>query len=885
MSIALLDKLSTTGSRTLGSLEVTQNQKRIKLPLKSVDVHAKVVDRIGQVVIKETFQNPHSEHLEAVYIFPLSGGCAVSSFQMKVGDRVIDGKVEERQAARAEYAQAIQEGKRAALLEQERDDVFTVNVGNLPPGEEITVIVTYSEKLAYFDNGTTEIRLPLVVAPRYIPGQLLERDSVGDGVEHDTNLVPDASRITPPRLVEGVDPKIALTLKVELPGEQTVEDLSCSQHATKLGSSKDGLVISLSREDELLNRDFVLRWRIATDKLQSKLLVYRHPEKKGECYGMLSMISSTPKDITTAPRDVVFVLDRSGSMNGLKMVSAVRACSFVLGTLAPKDRFAILAFDNVAEWMGPQGRAKDMFVEADEAGIEEGNKYLRTINARGGTELDHALNTAIQAMRNRDQKTGRMPIIIVLTDGEIGNESHIFARIQKELDDNRVFTIGIDTAVNDGFLRRLASLGGGTSTFVQPGAQLETALSHVGREIGTPLVMDITLEDLNCGLDKNSIAPNVISDLFEGRSVNTFFRLSGGKLKDLQSAKLKIKGRYADGKDFKEEVTAQVVEMPALAQLWARASVMDLEDRYRLAQPGEQKKLYNEIVAIAVAHHLLTKFTAFVVVDESEIVNASGQNRKIVQPVQMPDKWEMNASQPPAQMVGQMVARQRMTGGSIKSLFSNNDTYGAAPTAGWGAPPSAPMSSAPRAMPMSGANQPVAPSNAPASDALRSTSGLPTMDDAELDQSFGASAAPASNAWAMPPEQIGASNLQKHYQDLAKASAPNLEKCYQEFAQVMHAAFDAIAKDSLPTAEEIDRVRISLLQALSSSQIACELPKLQKYLRSQLIQFIAAIIGTSTVTQSLKDLTLAEEKIFIQVEEEAADRIGQTTGAFWQLNV
>jgi Ca-activated chloride channel homolog len=638
-AILLLDKSEVgLSSRMLGCIHVNHGQKKRSLPLTSVQIAARVADRLAHVTVTETFMNPFSDHLEAVYIFPLAGGSAVSSFKMKVGERTIVGKVDERQAARDQYVEALQEGKRAALMEQERDDVFTVQVGNLPPGEEVQVEITYSEKLAYFDNGTTEIRLPLVVAPRYIPGNVVSRPNLGDGVELDTDIVPDASRISPPRLAPGVDPKTALSLSVELAGEQMIEDLSCSQHATRVGTSKDGFKISLAREDELLDRDFVLRWRVATDSVQSNLLLYRNPVDKSQCYGMISILPPRLDEVASMPRDVIFVVDRSGSMSGVKMVSAARACSILINTLGPKDRFAVQAFDDMIEWMNQHSGQR--FVCADEGGKQLGERYLRTIGARGGTEMHGAMQDAIVNMRARSDASMRLPVIVVLTDGEVGNESPILKHIQSELGDTRVFTVGVDTAVNDGFLNRLAALGGGTSTFVQPGAQLEDALSSIGREIGTPVVTNLTLEDINCDLDKTSIAPSKIPDLFEGRASSAFFRLSARKLKDLKSGRIRIKGRRANGERFSQEVQAKVVDLPALSQLWAKSYIVDLEDSYRVSNASTQIALHKQIVDVAIAHSILTKFTAFVVVDHAEIVNAGGDVRTLVQPVQMPAQWD-----------------------------------------------------------------------------------------------------------------------------------------------------------------------------------------------------------------------------------------------------
>src|SRR6185436_12779971 len=269
--------------------------------------------------------------------------------------------------------------KRAALLEQDRDDVFTVQVGNLPPGEEISVRLVTSERLPFFEDGTTELRLPLLVAPRYIPGNPVARDPVGDGVEWDTDQVPDASRLTPPRLAPGFDPKVALSIEVEI-ADGALSDLACSQHATKMSSGK----IALVKQDELLDRDFILRWKLAGDKVRTSLLTTK------EGFGMLSILPPRRDGFLGLARDVVFILDRSGSMSGVKMTSAARACSLLLATLGPRDRFAITAFDNSTEWFS--GGA---FVKADEAGLGAGEKFLRTIDARGGTELDPAMKETL----------------------------------------------------------------------------------------------------------------------------------------------------------------------------------------------------------------------------------------------------------------------------------------------------------------------------------------------------------------------------------------------------------------------------------------------------------------------------------------------------------
>ena len=224
-SIPIIDLPEEECTRSYGILTVSKAAQRVVLPLTRVDLRAKVAGQVAEVKILQTFRNSYQEPMEAVYIFPISGGSAVSNFQMKIGSRTLHGVIEERAEARRQYQKALEEGKRAGLLEQERDDVFTIQVGNLPPNEEITVEITYSESLPFFEDGNTELRLPLVVAPRYIPGNTIDECSVGDGIEHDTDIVPDASKISPPRLCAGFDPNVGLKIEVQLLNE--VSNLFC----------------------------------------------------------------------------------------------------------------------------------------------------------------------------------------------------------------------------------------------------------------------------------------------------------------------------------------------------------------------------------------------------------------------------------------------------------------------------------------------------------------------------------------------------------------------------------------------------------------------------------------------------------------------------------
>jgi Ca-activated chloride channel family protein len=803
LETALKPTIAEDRTRDLGCLIVTKNDRRARLPLAGVQVSARVADRIAHVTLEQKFTNPFTEALEATYIFPMSGGAAVSAFELHVGKRVIKGIVKERGEARATYQKAIQDGKRAALLEQDRDDVFTVQVGNLPPGEEVRVRIVTSEKLPFFDDGTTELRLPLVVAPRYIPGTPVDRNPVGDGVEWDTDQVPDASRITPPRLAPGFDPKVALRIEVELADDGDLSDLACSQHAIKMAGGK----IALTKQDELLDRDFILRWKLSGEKVRTTLLT----TKSGAA--MLSILPPKRDGFLGLARDVVFVLDRSGSMGGMKMTSAARACSLLLSTLGPRDRFAIAAFDDRAEWM-----VDGKFTAADEAGIGAGEKFLRTIDARGGTELDPAMKETLDLIDRRKDGAGRVPVVVILTDGQVGNESAVFARLQKDGGDTRVFTVGIDTAVNAAFLQRVASLGGGTCTCVVPGEALEDALRGIGREIGAPLIVDVKIDGAE------DLAPARVPDLFVGRAATVFFRIGKGK-------SVIVSGRYADGKAFKETVKARLIELPAIHHLWARARVTDLEDRFRL-ETGEQDRIRKEIIALAIEHTLLTRFTSFVVVDESEIVNKGGEGHKVVQPVQMPAQWEMEAEKSDLSAISS-------SAGPAGSVGMSAACMSAPPP-----PPPSPMCAKPSPAPMK----------------KRSANVFGKLFKSKEE----------TEDIRIPEEKPVPASDRKAF-----------EKAVEALKAALAAARSELSAGKLPAVGPVDKARKALLKVLGGSALGTTLGALQRLLRTGLLELVAAFAAAAP--SDLPSLSARLDRCLSDLKDAAAPAAPESK--FWEKTV
>ncbi|MFL5276818.1 MAG: VIT domain-containing protein [Myxococcales bacterium] len=800
--------------RGLGLLEVLGPKGKVALPLGGVTIQARVVDRIAEVDVEQKFRNDSAEAIEATYVFPLGGAAAVSRFELRVAGRTVVGKVEERGEARREYVEALEAGKRAALLEQDRDDVFTLQVGNIPAGEEAVVRISYAERLPCFEDGEAELRLPLVVAPRYVGGEPLEREPVGAGTSLDTDRVPDASRLTPPRLAPGFDPKVALSVEVELfrdSPEATFEGLACSQHATRTSSGPESIRVSLARSDEPLDRDFVLRFRLGRKNVRTALLVHEGGE---ESIAFLSIIPPAREGFLGAPRDVVFVLDRSGSMEGVKIASAARACGLLLRTLGPRDRFSIAAFSDAIEWMD----GAPVFAAADEHGQERGEKWLREVEANGGTELESALGEALHALASRKDGTARAPVVVLLTDGQVADEAGALRRVQREVGEARLFCVGIDTAVNAGLLTRLAALGGGTASLVEPGATLEDALRSISREIGAPLVVDLSLEDVDAGLVQSSLAPQRLPDLFAGRAAFAAFRVGS-------PGKVRVKGKWSDGRAFEETVEARRTPLAAVARIWAGARVADLEDRFRMGET----ELKKEIIALGVRYSLLTRFTAFVAVD-GEVVNRGRAKKQIVQPVAMPAGWAQAARPSQGAVLRQLLTMQ---GNSPTNAFAG------------------------RSM-----------------GKMKKRGGLIT--EAML------SAPPAATFLAPAETRASVCEESTPYEG-------GDEQVEQAIALLVSAMADArveLDAGRIPDAAPLERARDAVLSALAGSAVGQRMPALQRLLRAGMVELIAALRSKTAPLRSVVELFETRAKELDAARREARGAIpSPSSEPFWEATI
>ena len=633
--------------------------ERGNLPLESIEVRSAVVGLTVRTEVAQGFRNPYDVPLEATYIFPLPDRAAVTGLRMEAEDRVVEGVLEERGQARADYDRALAEGKRASIAEEERPGVFTMRVGNILPGERVVIRASLSGRLP-FEDGEAVYRFPLVVAPRYIPGTPLPGGQVGEGTAPDTDAVPDASRISPPLLLPGFPNPVRLSVEVDVdPAGPALTGVRSSLHGVEIAAPDDASERRIVRllPGHRVDRDFILRLGFgAADAVTTSLAVrpdqaaeptraenqtQTQAQTSAETQGpegtfVLTVLPPTGLAARAASRDVVLLLDRSGSMGGWKMVAARRAAARIVDTLTSRDRFAVLAFDHTVHTPPslPEG-----LVEASDRHRFRAVEHLASMQAGGGTELADPLLRAADLLADRPGDApaeARDRVLILVTDGQVGNEDQILELLAPRLGTGvRVHTIGIDRAVNAAFLRRLARIGGGRCELVESEDRLDEAMANIHRRIAAPLVTGLRLDPAGLRLHPDSIEPARLPDLFSGAPL-----VISGRFDGPAAGGVRVRGTGADGKPWEQTVTAVPCADADLAAYWARGRIRDLEDR--IAAGRGDASTERTILEASLRFGVLCRYTSFVAID-TRVVNQGGVLQRTTQPVDAPSGWNMPA--------------------------------------------------------------------------------------------------------------------------------------------------------------------------------------------------------------------------------------------------
>jgi Ca-activated chloride channel family protein len=588
-------------------------------PLQHTDVEADIAGFVSRVRVRQTFHNSLDKKIEAVYVFPLPHDAAVDDMVMTVGDRRIVGQIKPRTEAREIYEAARAAGYIASLLDQERPNIFTQFVTNVEPGAEIVIELSYVETLQYND-GVFEFVFPVVVGPRYMPGKPTGQQ--GTGWAPDTTQVPDASRISPPVALPGTRAGHDISVTVRLDAGTEIFDLQSVLHEVNIERTGFGrATVTLTNHTEVPNKDFILRYRLATDAIDEAVLL--HTDERGTFFTLILQPPQRVLPVQVQPRELIFVIDHSGSMSGFPLDKAKETMRLAIERMHPQDTFNLLSFSDETHHCfdkpvpnTPENRAKAL-------------KYLADLSDAGGTELLPAIKTVLESPAD----PGRLRIVCLMTDGYVGNDEAIIAMVRQHARTTRVFAFGIGNSVNRFLLDGVAQASRGEAEYVTLQSEAEGAAERFHERISAPVLTDIVLD--RGTLPVTEVYPTNIPDLFSHKPLMIHGRLTGPAV-----GQITLRGNTTTGA-FERRIDVHVptaaVPHPSLASLWARAKVKDLtQDAAVSRSENSVEAMRKEITQLGIDFHLMTQFTSFVAVEEL-IVTVGGEPTTITVPVEIPD--------------------------------------------------------------------------------------------------------------------------------------------------------------------------------------------------------------------------------------------------------
>ena len=573
-------------------------------PLKETEVDVNISGVIADVRITQKYSNESIRPIHARYIFPASTRAAVHGMTMTVGEQVIKARIKERQEARAEFEEAKKEGKSASLLDQQRPNVFSMNVANIMPGDRIEIELHYTELLVPTD-GAYEFVYPTVVGPRY-SGQ-----PEGEAPESDR-------WIKNPHLPKGSTPPTKFNIGITLSTGIPLQEIVCTSHETDIFWENESVAaVGLQNPENFSgDRDFILSFRLAGKVIQSGLMLY-----EGENENFFLLMVQPPESVQQAdipPREYIFVVDVSGSMSGFPLNTAKKLLNDLIGNLKKTDTFNVILFAGGSRIMDSSS------VPATAANIRRAIRMIDKQKGGGGTELLDAMQKGFSLPR--DETYSRT--MIVVTDGYIGAEREVFDEIQNNLNGTNVFAFGIGSGVNRYLIEGMAKAGLGEPFVVTRPQEASTAAQKFRHYIQSPVLTNIKINYK--GFEAHDVEPTGIPDLFAKRPVIVFGKWSGAPQGTIELTGTGGHGDYAAVFELAE--TRPMDTNQALRYLWARTRIARLSDFNFSAGNAENMA---EITSLGLTYNLLTAYTSFIAVNDV-MVNPEGQGEEVAQPLPLP---------------------------------------------------------------------------------------------------------------------------------------------------------------------------------------------------------------------------------------------------------
>jgi Ca-activated chloride channel family protein len=562
----------------------------------NTNVEMRINGLVARVLVRQEFRNEGSDWTEGIYVFPLPDKAAVDRMRLHIGDRFIEGEIREKEQAKKEYEQARREGKKTSLVQQQRANLFTTHVANVAPGELVVVEIEYLEDLR-FENGRFQLRFPMTLTPRYIAGSPLP-DRTGSGWAPDTDRVPDASTITPPQVTASKNHKVSLT--AEINAGMPLEIIASRYHPVTVSEEQGRYRVTLADATTKMDHDFELVWQPVASAGPRAMAFTETVD--GKPYHLLMVM---PPDQDKAPpvqrpREMIFIIDTSGSMHGVSISQAKRAVQVAIEALSPDDLFNVIEFDSFTSALFSDS------MPATPGNIGRAVDFVRSLQAEGGTEMVPALKLALDSPPYETH----LRQVVFVTDGSVGYEDEMFSMIESRLGATRLFTVGIGSAPNSWFMRKAAEAGRGSYTFISALHEVQEKMDALFARLESPQVTDIAIQ-WPSGVVVDTY-PSVVPDLYLGEPVTVKARASGPFR---PGDAVRIEGNSVTGAWAAELPLDAPAPSEGVAALWARARIGELMDEER--RGGDAETLRANILETALAHHLVSKYTSLIAVDKT----------------------------------------------------------------------------------------------------------------------------------------------------------------------------------------------------------------------------------------------------------------------------
>ncbi|MGJ5010065.1 marine proteobacterial sortase target protein [Bradyrhizobium oligotrophicum] len=622
----LLAPLTRPGDAHSGALLFKSDGRYAEAPRLGIDVDIVVSGPTARARVTQLFKNTSSQWMEAVYVYPLPPDSAVDTLKMIVGDRVVVGDIKPREQAKVIYEQAKRDGKTAALTEQERPNIFTNSLANIGPGETVLVQIEYQQPVAA-SGGEFSLRVPLVVAPRYNPAPIVQSVDLrpgGNGWGAASNdPVPDRDRISPEVLDPAkTDPVNPTRITVRLQAGFVIGEVKSHHHQVTIDSpDAKTRVVTLAEGVVPADRDFELTWKPAAAATPSVGLFH---EQVGDADYLLAFV--TPPAVTASaqrpqPRDVIFVIDNSGSMGGTSIRQAKASLLYALGRLQPADRFNVIRFDDTMTVLFPAS------VPADAEHVGSATSFVSALDARGGTEMVPAMRAALT---DDGSDSDRVRQVVFLTDGAIGNEQQLFETITAMRGRSRIFMVGIGSAPNTYLMTRAAELGRGAFTHIGSVEQVEDRMRDLFAKLENPVVTGLSATFSEASAD---LTPAVLPDVYRNEPLVLAAKI------DRLAGSLQLKGRIGDQPWTITLPLSGAAEGKGLSKLWARRKIGDAEVAKTMRQMTPEEA-DGAILKLALEHQLVSRLTSLVAVDKTPR-RPDGEPLRLAElPINLPAGWD-----------------------------------------------------------------------------------------------------------------------------------------------------------------------------------------------------------------------------------------------------